>query len=141
MATACSYCPKCGGRRGCCCVCNPSDYVCCPHTEKETVAKECWNVKFEPVCIPAFKWPWECCGPAKCGRVRCVNVLESEEYECDECVTTWSVRRVCGCCGACRGSAEAATDATSASQPTDAAQQGARSSSLAAAWRWLRGDR
>lgn len=83
--------------------------ICCPKCFTEEVEKSCWLVKSELVCIPSFRWPWECrkdgcnCGgevgdgcacPPKCGRVRCVNVLEEHKYTCEECGYEWEVKCV-----------------------------------------------
>ncbi|MAT71871.1 MAG: hypothetical protein CMJ58_20400 [Planctomycetaceae bacterium] len=98
--------PDCCQKR-CVVYCEPDDYVCCPKTEKETVKKECFTVECEAICIPKFKLPWECCCKPKCGRIRCVNVLGKDSYECEECVTTWEAKRVrcsgCGSGGGCAG--------------------------------------
>lgn len=99
---------KCCGPKCCQCrcvvYCEPDDYVCCRKTEKETIEKECFTVECEAVCIPKFRLPWECCSQGKCGRIRCVNVLGTEKYECEECVTTWEARRVRCSCGRCGSS-------------------------------------
>lgn len=72
----------------CCCL------VCCPETKRKKVEKQCFKVRREHVCIPAFQWPWKCRCQANCGTVRSVNVLDEESYECEECVTEWKVRCV-----------------------------------------------
>ncbi len=105
---------------GCCgsgCCCEP---VCCPRCVVGEVEKRCWNVKCKNVCIPRFRWPWECrdkssggcdadcgcaedtccgdgrCGtPPKCGRVRTVNTLEQHKYTCKECGYEWDIKCVC----------------------------------------------
>lgn len=94
------------GGSGCCSCREP---LCCPKCVTEEVEKSCWLVKSELVCIPGFRWPWECragdcdCGgevgdgcacPPKCGRVRCVNVLEQHKYTCKECGYEWEVKCV-----------------------------------------------
>ena len=99
----------CCGNSRCQCCCEP---ICCPKCFTEEVEKSCWLVKSELVCIPGFRWPWECrkgdcnCGggvgdgcvcPPKCGRVRCVNVLEQHKYTCEECGYEWEVK--CDCHG------------------------------------------
>lgn len=124
------------------CVCDPDCYCCESETKKEEVEKHCYNVCAEPVCVPPFRWPWECrkdkcgkgsccdggcdtcCGDTccggcdgsgscgcskgfslfgclKCGKIRCINVLEKEKYKCDACVTEWKAvkKGCCGCCG------------------------------------------
>ncbi|MEQ8208854.1 MAG: hypothetical protein RH917_03410 [Lacipirellulaceae bacterium] len=128
------------------CVCDPDCYKCESETKKEEVEKHCYNVCAEPVCVPPWRWPWECrkdkcgkkccdegccdadcdtcCGDTccgggcdgcsscgcssgfslfglKCGKVRCINVLEKEKYKCEECVTKWKAvkKGCCGCCG------------------------------------------
>lgn len=117
VATGVAPCQTCN-KRSCCCECNPKDYICCPTTSKETVEKNCYVVKCEPKCIPAFKWPWECCCKPKCGRVRCVKVLEEESYECEECVTEWNVKRVRRCrCPAGRCSCGAGNKCCGLQQP------------------------
>ncbi len=132
----------CDGAAGCCncagnCCCKPT---CCPQRVVEEVEKKCWKVKSKYVCIPSFRWPWECAGgskrdcaagsccgeggctsgccncPPKCGKVRCVNVLEQHKYKCKKCGTEWKVQCVrsgnrcsCegdGCCPGCGCSAE-----------------------------------
>jgi hypothetical protein len=104
-----------------CCSCEP---VCCPRCVVGEVEKKCWNVKCKPVCIPKFRWPWECrakpkgscavdcgfavdtccgdecCGeccstPPKCGKVKTVTVLEEHKYTCKECGYEWDIKCVC----------------------------------------------
>ena len=118
--TPVNYCDSCGVRdtccsNGCCCC----EAVCCPKCIVEDVEKKCWNVESEYVCIPGIRFPWQhakntcscgtncgcgdrccdegcCCCPApKCGKVRCVNVLEEEKYTCQECGYEWNVQCVC----------------------------------------------
>ena len=67
----------------------PGVVVCCPRRVTAEVTRKCWLVKPEWVCIPRFRWPWECgaasgsttcgdgcgdarcpCRPPKCGKVR-----------------------------------------------------------------------
>jgi len=111
-------------------VCDPDCYECRSDTKQEEVEKHCYNVCAEPICIPKFRWPWECCKKksrdgcdcgdcdsccsddsctccttAKCGKIRCINKLEKEKYKCDACVTKWkAVRKGCACCdGGCCG--------------------------------------
>ena len=122
---------KCCNGGNCCC-----EAVCCPKHVKEEVKKHYWCVKPELVCIPGFRFVcnWNrpkccnsnccdtcagsdgCCGngcccdciPPKCGRVRCINVLEKHEYTCEECGYEWEVKCVRtknGCCcgkGGCK---------------------------------------
>ncbi len=116
---------------GSCCNDCCTESVCCPVRVEVEVKKHCWNVKTENVCIPGFRWPWECnskvkkpscgdccdtgcdsCAP-RCGRVRCVNVLEKHEYTCKKCGYEWKVKSVCRgnstcdasncCCPECGG--------------------------------------
>ena len=107
----------CGSR---CCGSFCCEPVCCPRCVVGEAEKKCWNVKCDFVCVPRFRWPWECrdkskgscdascgcaedscCGesccncPAKCGRVRTVNVLEEHKYTCKECGYEWNVKCVC----------------------------------------------
>lgn len=120
-----------------CCANGCCDPVCCPRCVVEDVEKKCWNVDCEFICVPRFRWPWECrgdskqgcdasrgcsgdgccgdgccdsdccCGcPPKCGKVRCVNVLEEHKYTCKECGYKWNVKCVrsgsgCSCRGGC----------------------------------------
>lgn len=137
-----------GGCGNCCC-----EPVCCPKKVTEEVKKHCWKVSSEWVCIPGFHFHcnWRdskcnnsgscdtCCGgdscgggnsccacPPKCGRVRCINVLEKHEYTCEECGYEWEVKCVrssgsggrggccsgghgCGCCPSC-GCAKVTSD-------------------------------
>lgn len=111
----------CCGNKGCCskgnCCC---EAVCCPKCVTEEVKKHCWKVKPELVCIPGFRFSWSClenrckkgccddccgddccstgkccdCAPPRCGRVRCINVLEKHEYTCEECGCEWEVKCV-----------------------------------------------
>ncbi len=123
------------GNRNCC-----REPVCCPKCVTQDVEKSCWLVNSELVCIPGFRWPWECrdggcdCGgeggdgcacPPKCGRVRCVNVLEQHKYTCKECGYEWEVKcvRRGNSCNAC-----ASVDARSQSAPASRIAQ--KSSSL-----------
>jgi hypothetical protein len=90
--TVCSRC----GKRHCEC-----ELVCCPQRVTETEKKSFWKVTCENVCIPGFRFPWEC-STGKCccrellfcGRVRTVNVLEEEEIECETCGYKWEVKCV-----------------------------------------------
>lgn len=126
--TACHRC----GKVKCNCNCSCCEPVCCPKRVTEKEKKHCWCVKSEFVCIPFFRLPWECCkcptdcsckdccdggagcaagcgrgtcGPV-CGWVRCINVLEKKEYECEKCGYEWEVkcvRRSGGRCSPCAG--------------------------------------
>jgi hypothetical protein len=42
----------------------------------------------------------ECAPPTRCGTVRCVSVLDKDEYEASKCETTWKIGHV-PCCGNC----------------------------------------
>ena len=99
------------------CQCNgrcSSEYVCCPKAVEKEVKKSCWLVKPKLVCVPGFRWPWECLGKKnpscgddcdstkpRCGFVRCINTLEKHEYTCKECGYEWTIKRVC--CSNCGG--------------------------------------
>jgi hypothetical protein len=92
--TACSRC----GKRQCEC-----ELVCCPQIVTETEKKPFWKVTCEHVCIPGFRFPWECCKDQNgcccrefliCGAVRTVNVLEQDEIECKTCGYKWEVKCV-----------------------------------------------
>jgi hypothetical protein len=94
MPTACSRC----GKRQCEC-----ELVCCPQIVTETEKKPFWKVTCEHVCIPGFRFPWECCKDKDgcccreyliCGAVRTVNVLEQDEIECKTCGYKWEVKCV-----------------------------------------------
>ncbi|MGE0609617.1 MAG: hypothetical protein AB7O62_21175 [Pirellulales bacterium] len=86
-------CPQCGHK------------YCVAVPEKITEKKHCWNVECKDVCIPRFKWPWECCcTPPKCSRARTVKVLKKHEYECEKCGCRWEVHCSSGCgCDCGRG--------------------------------------
>jgi hypothetical protein len=43
-----------------------------------------------------------CCGPTRCGTVRCVRVLDEETCDVSKCETTWEVQCVAPCCS-CAG--------------------------------------
>ncbi len=92
------------------CCCEP---VCCPQRVVEKEEKTCWKVSSKFVCIPGFRFPWECCnscgagsnccencggccscGTPLCGTVRCVNILEQHKYECEKCGYLWEVKCV-----------------------------------------------
>ena len=86
--------------------------VCCPALKEKEVKKHCWKVTPDLVCIPGFRWPWHRCtaespqcgddcqrAKPRCGRVRCVNVLEKHEYTCKKCSYEWTVKQVCS--GSC----------------------------------------
>ncbi len=99
-----------------CCRCETASgkAVCCPRRVTEEVKKHCWKVKSEMICIPSFRFRcnWKkrakncdcgdgCCAggnctdcPPKCGRVRCINVLEKHEYTCEKCGYEWDVKCV-----------------------------------------------
>jgi hypothetical protein len=74
--------------------------MCCPQRVTETEKKSFWKVTCEYVCIPGFRFPWECkkdaCGRECliCGRVRAVNILEQDDYECEVCGYKWEVKCV-----------------------------------------------
>ncbi len=88
--------------------------VCYPKRVTKEVKKHCWKVKSEMICIPGFRFQcnWkkrgkscdygDTCGasgtctdcPRKCGRVRCINVLEKHEYTCEKCGYEWEVKCV-----------------------------------------------
>lgn len=89
--------------------------VCCSKRVTKEVKKHCWKVKSEMICIPGFRFQcnWKkrsskscdcgdtCCSnvsctdcPPKCGRVRCINVLEKHEYTCEKCGYEWEVKCV-----------------------------------------------
>jgi hypothetical protein len=96
-------CHRCGSTN---CEC---EMVCCPQKVTETVKKPFWKVTCEYVCIPGFRFPWECCHDKLackcreflvCGSVRAVNVLEEDEYECEVCGYKWEVK-----CVRCNGEA------------------------------------
>ncbi len=84
----CDRCPDCGNK-----VCQAE-----PTTVKEK--KHCWEVECKDICIPRFKWWWECCEtPPRCGQVKTVKVLKKKEYECEKCGYKWEVKTVdCDCC-------------------------------------------
>ena len=115
----------CGGADSCCGGKTVSGKaICCPKRTTVEVKKHCWNVKNETICIPGFRfqcnWKKRCkkgcdCGdtcctsstdcdcPPKCGRVRCIKVLEKHEYTCEQCGYEWEVKSVSTgkdrCCG------------------------------------------
>jgi len=94
--------------------------VCCAKKVTEKVKRHRWHVKPELVCIPGFRFEcnWfekhrgkdgKCCdrctdssgscgcsesAAPTCGRVRCIKVLEKENYTCDECGYEWEVKCV-----------------------------------------------
>jgi len=112
IPAGCNECASCDG--GSCC---SSDHaVCSPKRVTEEVKKHSWLVKPKLVCVPGFRWPWECggksanhdcgdtcsgegcdrdkgCAP-RCGYVRCVNVLEKHNYKCKKCAIEWEVKCV-----------------------------------------------
>jgi hypothetical protein len=80
-------CPKCSGK------------VCQPVAEKVKEEKSGWEIEQKEICIPHITWPWQqCCGPAKCGRVKTINVLKKEEWECERCGYRWEIKSVGTCC-------------------------------------------
>jgi hypothetical protein len=134
-------CCELAGKASCCC-----EPMCCPKCVTEEVEKSCWLVKSELVCIPGFRWPWECragdcdCSrgvsdgcvcPPKCGRVRCVNVLEQHKYTCEDCGYEWEVKCVrtsggsCSCTnGRCPGcGCDPSCGASAAAKPLSTVQQ------------------
>lgn len=89
------------GKGACCNTCPQCDNKICvaqPETTKQK--KHCWEVECKDICIPRFKWPWECCDvPPRCGQVKTVKVLKKKEYECEKCGYKWEVKTVdCDCC-------------------------------------------
>jgi hypothetical protein len=117
-ANAIGSCRVCNCQQCCC----PRE-VCVPTIEKVTEKESCWTVTGEKVCIPAVRLPWqsggspltlfswlrhpccttckcancEACCPPVCGQVRCVNVLDSKEYEVTKCECKWEIRRLPPC--------------------------------------------
>ena len=89
-----TVCQRCGSRE---CRC---ELVCCPQKVSESEKVSIWKVTCEYVCIPGFRFPWECkankCGSEclVCGTVRAVNVLAHEEYECSKCGYEWQIKCV-----------------------------------------------
>ena len=102
---------------GRCCRCEP---ICCPRCVVGEVEKKCWNVKCDLICVPRFRWPWECCNKSKrasgadcgcaideccgqnsgctlpkCGKVRRIKTLEQHKYTCKECGYEWDIKCVC----------------------------------------------
>lgn len=94
---------------GCCCP-DCGEKVCSFKWEEKDVKKHCYCVECKDICIPKFRWPWECCSEPKCGRVKTVNVLKKINYKCKACGYKWEVYSVnksckCGCGnGNCNGS-------------------------------------
>ena len=97
-------CRKCGRR---CCgtqTCGPhgkssldccaADYQCECKVEKEKVEHECFVVNCEPVCIPPILVPWGGCCKLLGGRIRCIKILSSDKYECEEEVVTWDAKKI-----------------------------------------------
>lgn len=98
--------------RTCCRLCGKK--VCMVEAERTKEKKSCFEVECEEVCIPAFRWPWEKhCAP-KCGRVRTVRTLKTEEFEVDAIDYQWNIREVL--CVDCRAR-EACPTCASASKP------------------------
>jgi hypothetical protein len=94
--------PALAGKHHCCETCPQCDNkVCVPTPETTKVKKYCWEIECKDICIPKFKWPWECCCDApECGQVKTVKVLKKVEYECEECGYKWEIKSVgCGCVG------------------------------------------
>lgn len=78
------------------------ELVCCPRPITGTETKSYWKVTRELVCIPGFRFPWECWrgkdgkshGLLVCGPVREVNVLDEVEYQCEICGYQWEIKCV-----------------------------------------------
>ncbi len=98
------------GTNSCCGDC--CEAVCYPKRVEKEVKKHCWKVESKIVCIPKFRWPWErcssscnsgcdggseckreCCAPL-CGRTRCINVLEKDSHQCQECGYEWEIKYI-----------------------------------------------
>lgn len=71
--------------------------VCQLTVTPATETTECFQVECEDVCIPPVMFPWEC-HPKKCGRVRTVRVLTTEERERRICEYDWDVVVICPRC-------------------------------------------
>jgi hypothetical protein len=78
----------------------PRCQCCVPSVDVEKIKETCWEVEYEPICIPHVTFPWErkycrapcgelVCPPAKCARTRNVHVLKLVEYECKQCKYSW----------------------------------------------------
>ena len=71
--------------------------VCQLTVTPATETTDCFEVECEDVCIPPVMFPWEC-HPKKCGRVRTVRVLTTEERERRICEYKWDVVVICPRC-------------------------------------------
>jgi len=89
--------------------CDRCETICCPKRVEGEVKKHCWKVESKLVCIPSFRWPWQLRAPrspdcgdgcdcgvegSRCGKVRCVNVLEKHEFTCKKCSYEWEAKCV-----------------------------------------------
>jgi hypothetical protein len=66
------------------------------------------------------------CYPAKCGKVRCVRILEPDSYEVTSCQCKWEIRRLPCCCGNenCAGGCGARVDDQALEHESDSAING-----------------
>lgn len=134
-------CDECSSACGTCC-----EKVCVTHAKPGKESRYCWEVECKEVCIPAVRFPWECCKKngcdsccadcrvPKCGRVRCVRKLKLVEYECDVCEYEHEI--VCCCNGSgCDGCAACCP---SHYQPISAKQPAAKpAADIAPKSKWL----
>ncbi len=119
--------------RAACRSCRGRD-VCCSSVEEVTEKESCWKVKCEKICVPKVVCPWAeggsgltlfrclqkkpgrgCCDSCgndcgclkpRCGEVRCVQTLDSEDYEVTRCKYQWEIRRLPPCGGKSCGCGE-----------------------------------
>ncbi|WP_044255835.1 hypothetical protein [Rhodopirellula sp. SWK7] len=86
----------------CCCFCQEGR--CQVTVEREEVETKKFVVECEAICIPPLRFPWECGPLKKCGKVRCVKKLGSENGSKVVCVYDWTAIHCCpSCCSKLRG--------------------------------------
>ncbi len=59
--------------------------------EKTTEKKPYFKVEQKEICVPSVWLPWKKSCPPKRSKVRVINVLKKDSYECPGCKYTWSV--------------------------------------------------
>ena len=61
------------------------------HVEPGTEERSCYQVDYKTICIPAIRFPWQKCGPVRCGRAKTIKVLKKHKYKCPTCHHEWKV--------------------------------------------------
>lgn len=81
--------------------CPQSCKSCTAHLVPGKEKKTCFLTECQEICIPKFRWPWQCGCKPECGRVKTVRVLKVKEYECNKCKWEWKINGCAACEAGC----------------------------------------